>query len=191
MEWTQSKTLALALQSCTKCHGLGMREIRDGVSNPCACVFRAIFRACYHRFRHCVEKEKYLSKVSLQFSPGRDGRFCWGRKDEEYIADFYLVSKRSLNEQEFRLFKYHFLLGADWKLCCRKLNMDRGNFFHAIYRIQQKLGRIFAELQPYALFPLDEYFQVTTRQLASAKVRKVIELPLNRLSERVPLRKVS
>ena len=60
--------------------------------------------------------------------------------------------------REHRVFKFHFLLGADWKLCCRRLNMDRGNFFHMVYRIEQRLGRVFRELEPYGLFPLDEYF---------------------------------
>jgi hypothetical protein len=87
----------------------------------------------------------------------------WGRKDEEYIADFCLVSRRSLDESEYRLFRYHFLLGADWKLCCRRLGLERGNFFHAVYRIEQKLGRVFRELEPYSLFPLDEYFQGPSR----------------------------
>jgi hypothetical protein len=68
------------------------------------------------------------------------------------------VARRSLDESEYRLFRYHFILDADWKLCTRKLKIDRGNFFHAVYRIEQKLGRVFRELEPYALFPLDEYF---------------------------------
>jgi hypothetical protein len=79
-------------------------------------------------------------------------------KDGEYLADFILVARRTLTEPEYRLFNYHFLLGADWKLCCRRLGMDRGTFFHEVYRIQRRLGRVFRELQPYALFPLDEYF---------------------------------
>lgn len=82
----------------------------------------------------------------------------WGLKNEEFIADFCLVSRRTLDESAYKIFKFHFLLGADWKLCCRKLNMDRGTFFHEVYRIQQKLGRTFRELQPHALFPVDEYF---------------------------------
>ncbi|MEQ1949057.1 MAG: hypothetical protein ABL995_17835 [Bryobacteraceae bacterium] len=61
------------------------------------------------------------------------------------------------------MFRYHFLLGADWKLCTRRLGMDRGNFFHAVYRIEQKLGRAFRELEPYALFPLDEYYNGPSR----------------------------
>jgi len=84
-------------------------------------------------------------------------------KDEEFIADFCLVSRRTLSPREHRLFRYHYLLGADWKLCCGKLNMERGAFFHEIYRIEQKLGRVFRELEPHALFPVDEYFNGASR----------------------------
>ena len=66
--------------------------------------------------------------------------------------------RRTLTDEQYRLFKYHFLLGADWKLCCRQLKIDRGNFFHAVYRIESTLGRTFRELQPYSMYPLDEYF---------------------------------
>ncbi len=99
-----------------------------------------------------------MSKVSLEPHQGRSRPSTWGRKDEEYMADFCLVSRRALDDFEHRLFRYHFLLGADWKLCSRKLGIDRGNFFHAVYRIEQKLGRVFRELEPYPLFPVDEYF---------------------------------
>jgi hypothetical protein len=68
-----------------------------------------------------------------------------------------------LSEDEYRLFRYHFLLGADWKLCTRRLGIDRGNFFHSVYRIEQKLGRTFRELAPYPLFPLDDYFHGPSR----------------------------
>ena len=84
-------------------------------------------------------------------------------KNEEYTADFCLVSRRTLNDDEFRIFRFHFLLGADWSICCKKLNMERGDFYHEVYRIQQKLGRTFRELEPHALFPLDEYFNGTPR----------------------------
>jgi hypothetical protein len=104
-----------------------------------------------------------LSKISLEPSLGRQRPGTWGRKDEEYIADFCLMARRTLNEEEHRLFRFHFLLGADWKLCCRKLGMERGNFFHAVYRIEQKLGRVFRETEPYPLFPLDEYFHGPSR----------------------------
>jgi len=160
MNWTRSETLALAQQSCTLCYGLGLRPGRGGVDTPCNCVFRAIFRACYTRFKQCANKEAYISRVSLEANPGRQRKGVYSRKGEEYMADFVLVSRRVLGEDTdaYRLFKYYFLLGADWKLCCRKFDIDRGEFFHEVYRIQQKLGRAFRELEPHALFPLDEYF---------------------------------
>jgi len=163
MEWTRSETLALAMHHCTQCHGSGLRLGNTGAFAPCNCVLRSIFRACYDRFASSVQQEKYVSRVTLEAHRGRSRPSTWGRKDEEYIADFCLVSRRNLTESEHRLFRYHFLLGADWKLCARQLGLDRGNFFHAVYRIEQKLGRVFRELQPYALFPLDEYFHGPSR----------------------------
>jgi hypothetical protein len=177
MEWTRSETLALAAPSCNICHGLGLRSGRNQNPLPCNCVFRAIFRACFARFRDCSSREKYVSKVTLDPLPGKDRRGAWGRKDEEYIADFCLVSRRSLSELEHRIFKYHFLLGGDWNLCCQRLNMSRGNFFHAVYRIEQRLGRIFRELEPYSLFPLDDYFHGPSKVVPSnSTVRRVIPI---------------
>ncbi len=82
----------------------------------------------------------------------------YSRKNEEYIADFCLVSKRALGEEAYAVFRLHFLLGADWRVCCQRLKIDRGTFFHGVYRIEQLLGRTFAELRPYPIWPLDEYF---------------------------------
>lgn len=192
MEWNRSETLALAQQSCTFCYGLGLRPGRGGVSTPCNCVFRAIFRACYSRFRQCAMKEKHISRVSLEANPGRQRKSVWGMKNEEFMADFILVSKRTLSAYEYTVFKYHFLLGADWSLCCRKLKLDRGEFFHEIYRIQQKLGRTFRELEPHALFPIDEYFNGTTRlcneaapiefrvETATSEPKKLLKFPVRK-----------
>jgi hypothetical protein len=126
-----------------------------------------IFRVCYRRFVACATQERSQSRIGLEPQMGRKRPTTWGRKDEEYMADFCLVSRRSLDEFEYRLFRYHFLLGADWKLCCRRLGLDRGNFYHEVYRIEQKLGRIFRELEPYALFPVDEYFHGPSRLQAT------------------------
>ena len=159
MDWNRSETLALAGYHCARCHGAGILSGRGGKEIPCNCVLRNIFRACYARFRECVEKDKQIPQVQLERGPGGGGRrYFWSRKEEEYIADFSLVSKRSLTAPEHQVFKYHFLMGGDWKLCCRRLKIDKGTFFHMVYRIEQHLGKVFRELQPYALFPLDEYF---------------------------------
>jgi hypothetical protein len=119
-----------------------------------------IFRVCYARFCHCLDKEKHLSHITLNRVPGARRGATYGRRDEEYIADFVLVSRRYLDAAELRVFKAHFLLSADWKLCCRQFGLEKGEFFHIVYRIMAKLGRIFAELEPYALYPLEDYYDV-------------------------------
>jgi len=165
MEWTRSETIALANDTCTQCHGLGLLlNGRKGTLRGCNCVLRNIFRACYAHFRYCASKEKFMSRISLEVTPGRKGSLTWGHKDEEYMADFVLVARRTLTEEEQRVFKYHFLLGADYRLCCRKLQMERGNFFHVVYRIEQKLGRVYRELEPYSLYPIDEYYNGERRR---------------------------
>jgi hypothetical protein len=167
---------------------------RRGLKAPCKCVLRNIFRLCYARFRFCIEKEKHVSQARLAIIGGTERRTVWGRRDEEYIADFCLVSKRVLEESEYKLFRFHFLLGADWRLCCRQLKMERGNFFHEIYRIQQKLGRVFRELEPYPLYPLDEYFGGTVRRELGEDCIRVLRMPTEpkrRGAVRPPLKKVA
>lgn len=168
-EWQRTYVLALALSTCSACRGSGLRVSNRGV-NPCTCVTRAIFRHCFSKWKNLITQERSLSQVGLaamkekQDARGCEGRlqrksFTWGRKAEEFIADFELVSKRTLTDAtERRIFELHFLRGLDWKVCTRLTGIDRGNFFHAVYRIEQRLGRVFRELKPYALYPLDEYF---------------------------------
>ncbi len=163
MQWNRSNTLGIAKNKCTYCSGNGTRLVRNGKEVPCNCVFRAIFRACLNHFRTCAVKGAHTSSVTLELCHGREGRRTYSRKREEFMADFCLVSRRALDDFEHRLFRFHFLLGADWKLCCRQMGIDRGTFFHAVYRIEQTLGRTFAETRPYPLFPLDEYFSGTIR----------------------------
>jgi hypothetical protein len=164
MQWDRSKTIGLAKVSCSYCHGYGLRFARKGKEIPCQCVFRAIFRACLNRFQECVEGGHHTSTVTLEYCRGAERQRVYSRKREEFMADFCLVSDRALDEIEQKVFRYHFLLGADCRLCCRQLRMDRGTFYHFVYKIQETLGRTFAELEPYALFPLDEYFSGMVRR---------------------------
>jgi len=116
-----------------------------------------------------------------------DVNCTWTRTSEDYMADFYLVAKRVLEEDEFKIFRYHFLLSADWKICCGRLNMDRGAFFHAVYRIEQKLGRTYREIRPYSLFPTDEYFGGTIRK-GRGETMPSPELPVDKPILRPPVR---
>lgn len=158
MKWTLSETIGLAKARCKECHGCGMHLTRGGRMTACNCVYRAIFRACYRRFTECAHQEASPVSATLEPCYGPENRHSYSMKSEEYLADFTLIAKRTLTEDDYRLFRFHYLLGADWKLCCARLNMGRGNYFHSLYRIQQTLGKTFRDLRPYSLFPLDEYF---------------------------------
>ncbi len=111
-----------------------------------------------------------MSRVVLEIQNGPDRRGTWGHKEKEFMADFILVARRSLTEDEYRVFRYRFLLGADWKLCCPRLKIDRGTYFNYVYRIMAKLGRVFAELEPYPLFPLSDYFHGSHRERRGAAI---------------------
>lgn len=174
MQWTPESLLALAYEKCKNCHGTGRRGWRNN-PQPCRCVLRNVFRACYRRFVYCVTQDRAISKVNLASPGGRDGRRLYERPVEDYIADFLLVSRRYLDELEYRIFRFHFLLGADWRLCCRRLKIEKGPFFHSVYRIQQRLGRVFSELRPFALYPVQDYFN--RRIPEPGRTGKVIPMP--------------
>ena len=84
---------------------------------------------------------------------GPKGRVRVGRPHEEYLADVCLIAKRTLGALEHSVFRFHLLLGADWKACCRRLKIDRGTFFHAVYSVEAKLGRAFRTTQPVPDLP--------------------------------------
>ena len=125
--------------------------------------------------------EKRLSTVSLDWATGgANGRRSYGRKIEEYIADFCNTARRILQDGDYQIFRAHFILGANWRLCCRQLKMEKGNFFHRVYRIMSILGREFAEMQPYHLFPVDEYFGAVVTHPAPAPVESIEPAPRRR-----------
>jgi len=157
-----TRYIALALVGCAHCKGLGTSG-----QGACICVDRSVFRIVLNKFRQCASGGHLGRPFSLNGISRAQGKVSDGRKNEDYMADVFLVSKRILTDPtEWAIFRFHHLLGADWKLCGRRLGMDKGNFFHAVYRIEAKLGKVFRELQPYALWPVDEYFQGNTRRVA-------------------------
>jgi hypothetical protein len=184
MKWNRSKTLALASNACCYCQGTGMRLVYRNHYAPCGCVFRAIFRICIGRFRECAINEGFAGSVSWEFCGGSRGFRVYSRKREEYMADFQLIAKRVLTAGEYQIFRYYFLLGADWRLCMRQLKIERGVLFHWIYRIERKLGQAFAETVPYGIYPLDEYFSGVSKdepakanQPASRSRRQHLQFP--------------
>jgi hypothetical protein len=157
--WGRDTVLALSKVSCHLCHGLGWMELNCRFDAPCYCVLRSVFRTCFGRYREFRINQGRAGTVNLNYCPtGRSAKRYYSRKREEYLADFELIAKRVLNRELWRVFDLHFLQGCEWRFCAQYLRMDRGSFFHAVYRIESKLGRVYRELQPYGLWPLAAYF---------------------------------
>lgn len=141
--------------SCTVCAGKGFRD--KAHTSPCLCVWRGVFRTVYGKFKQCAET-MHPRAVLLNDSSGPKGRQHYGFRNMDFIADFCLIAKRTLTPQEHMAFKMFFLYGADWTLCAPRVGLTRGLFFHLVYRIEAKLGKALAMVQPYSLYPIDEYF---------------------------------
>lgn len=163
--WESGDLLALASPACMACHGRGNAWNRRHPDRTCHCVHRRIFRICLGKFQKLLSRDKALTTTTLDYQRSGSRKQTWGRKSEEYIADFLLVMKRTLTPAQQKIFRLHFMLGADWKLCCRQLKMEKGDFFHLIYDIENQLGEQFVTIRPYALYPLDEYFGGTTEEV--------------------------
>ncbi len=155
----------LALPHCCLCHGAGwLPDARFSAAvHPCKCACRIIFRTVLDRYRYCRDWAPRCSHgTSLELIDVRrqaaSCRLSYCRRDQEFVADVELVSRRHLGSADWRLFRLHFLDGFAWRECCRRLGVDRGSFFHAVYAIEQRLGRVFRDLRPYPLYPLESYF---------------------------------
>jgi hypothetical protein len=177
MEWNRTNTLPLSRVKCGSCDGSGVYVTGEGKEEPCNCVLRAVFQSCYRRFVECAVKSTSDSRVSLEKGTSHTRSGGWGRKQEEFVADFCLIAKRTLTAEEHTLFRYHFLLGADYILCGRKFGMDKAEFFYNIYKMKAKLGRAFRETQPYPLYPVNEYFEGEWREHAATMPDTVPEMP--------------
>jgi hypothetical protein len=156
-EITQGMATAAAAPYCAYCHGFGSRPLRFGKSVTCNCVLRGVFRACMRRYEEVTEMVgQTCGKVCLEVYQGHAKvALGYGNKNAEYRADVELTALRVLTADELALFKLHFLAGIDWHGCCRKLKLDRGNFFHKVYVVERKMGRALAEA---GVYPSRTYF---------------------------------
>lgn len=177
--------IALALEKCASCFGMGLYQPHNRGAKTCKCVLRAVFRACYNKYKSCSAAPPRLSSCSLRRCAKNGGargsnssaacgpgvRLRYGHPNAEYTADFVSIAKRTLGAIDsfrYRVFDLHFLRGQDWRGCTAKLGVDRGTFFHEVYRIEAALGMAFRETAPFALWPLDEYFHGVSRDRAFA-----------------------
>jgi len=134
---------SLADGRCMKCEGLGVIFVGCGFGHPilCNCVFRGVFRKCFYQWQHAA---------SFQWSNIK-------HEEIDFAIDFEKIAVNRLTSIPAHVFRLHFLQGAPWKLCCQQMRISRGEFFHEVYRLEQRLGRVFVEMKPYGLYPIQKY----------------------------------
>jgi hypothetical protein len=82
---------------------------------------------------------------------------CFGRPHEEYRADFLLTAERALDGPARRIFDLYFVREWPWRSCSARCGMDRGSFWHVVYRIENRMGRALVER---GLWPITDYYSV-------------------------------
>ncbi len=152
---------------CWRCRGTGEVTNRYG-ARVCHCVYRRVFRVCMRRYEQSRSFGGLLCGAGLAQRVSR----CQGLSTEPrayreaaYTADIELTAKRALTGRTMAraIWWYHFMHGCDWQNCIRLIRyqvglpLDRGNYFHEVYRTEVMLGRVFLEMRPYSLCP-QEYF---------------------------------
>jgi hypothetical protein len=145
--------LALAMGNCAFCHGHGQVEVHrkrtyaPGSAIPiesfrlrmCGCVYRRVFRICWRRYQQL--RERYGDLARRPRVRNGPGGLSFELRTVDFLADFDLLVADHMADREREIFALHFSGGADWKECCRRLGMDRGSFFHDLYRIERRIGR--------------------------------------------------
>ena len=151
--WPEEQLMMLARPACASCKGRGWVPVSDR-AEVCACVYRAVCRSSMEAYRNAP-----LRSVLVRWHMRRGSRLMstWSRPLEEFRADIERIVSRVLNRTEQRIWREHMVERREWREVAPRVGMDRGNFYHAVYRIEKKLGRAFAELRPYPLWPWWEY----------------------------------
>jgi hypothetical protein len=143
--------IGLALGSCYACQGTGWCGPRLRTWRPrervCHCVYRRVFGVCWARYREIAATGGGAARMEI----GASG-YVASLVGAEYLADCLLVARRTLSPYplERAVFETHIVGGLAWaqsvvRLARMGLLLSRGNFFHAVYRAQQRVGQAYLE----------------------------------------------
>ena len=156
--------VALSKPSCRRCAGLGAIRTRRGY-RTCVCVLRRVFHACLTSYHHCEASMGSAGAVQYERVGHAQGRcaIVASFKRAEYAADFILLARRVLAHRpvELAVFEAYHVDGLEWRVAVPRVNrilhpprpLNRGSFFHAVYRAESLIAAAIVASQPYSLFP--------------------------------------
>ena len=143
----------MAPSHCYRCAGLGMKsEQSESVFHPrmrlCDCVYRAIFRHCFNRYRYLRDYDLFLGRrANLVIRPGLGPSYEF--KGIDFIADIESTAAKWLHDRELLVWRHHYLGNLIWRACLPLAHCNRGQFFSACYRLEQNLGKWWLESGMY------------------------------------------
>ncbi len=177
--------LALSAPSCRRCGGYGAIRTRRG-HRTCGCVYRRIFRVCLTSYHHCEASMGSAGAVQYERVGHAQGRcaIVASFKRAEYAADFIMLARRVLATRpvELAVFEAYHVDALEWVAAAPRVNrllrlrrpLNRGTFFHAVYRAEGLLGKAIINSRPYSLFPPCKYFAgftISANSLATSHVQ--------------------
>jgi hypothetical protein len=111
-------------------------------------VLRAVARLCISRAR------------DIERSHPHPHYLRWTR-DAEYSAEIWIVARRQLNAKQWIIYREYLINDRPWAEVDKHVRHGRGNFFHEVYRTEEKLG---AALIGSPMFPPATYFAGLSRR---------------------------
>jgi hypothetical protein len=159
MPITPRQAFYLAPTDCLTCQGAGI--VPGTVHNVCDCVCRVIFHTCYAKFRDCQERAASTQTMTLELHyDGRDSRYAWARRHEDYCADFINAAKRVLPDVHFKIFRWQFLLGVSPKQIAPRVELTRRMVEIILHDSEPQVGREIDRMHPHSLYPPRDYLHV-------------------------------
>ena len=137
--------LALAQIGCKGCGGCGETP---GTNQACSCVLRAIGAVCLERYRRTGPSARSCGHVT------RSG-ILYSFPNCDFRVDVGMAARRALTGRDLVTFRRYWEYAQPYKVILAETGASHGDFWHAVYRIETRIGR---ECLLGALYPTLAYF---------------------------------
>jgi len=152
--WDSATLANLAVEGCKNCLGLG-RPVSQNPKLPCRCVTRRVFKRYLGRYHRLG----WIHGRTFPRCTG-NGWVTWEMPGADWRADFEMVVRHAISPAgQWRtsskianavardeIFTLYHLQEQPWRTCLailaqRGIGIDRGNFFHEVYRVEEIGGQ--------------------------------------------------
>ncbi len=155
-EAVRARAIATANAHCLQCSGTGIRLAKYR-EVACGCVHRHAFYSCvakYRRIRFC-QGYPDAPRIRLEHSGHGDPQYAFPHS--EFLADFDIAARKCLAKEDLLILEHHFIQRGEWKRGLALTKLNRGDYYHRVYAVAERMGGYLATLKPFALYPTPAY----------------------------------